>query len=61
VLAASRDGLAFSGAGQQWRYDGATLLRDGMPQPACPDARPPARALALWNRWLPARWSFRVH
>jgi cell division protein FtsW len=58
VQRASRYELAFSGAGQQWRYDGATLMRDGQAQPACPGAHPGARALALWNRWLPRALAF---
>lgn len=36
-----------------WRYDGATLLRDGRMQDACPDTALSARLLALWNRWTP--------
>ena len=36
-----------------WRYDGATLLRDGRLQDACPDTALSARLLALWNRWTP--------
>jgi cell division protein FtsW len=47
-------GLAFTRAGTQWRYDGATLLRGGRPQPDCPDARLAARLVAAWNRWLPS-------
>lgn len=38
---------------QAWDYDGATVLRDGAPQPACPDTPLSARAVAAWNRWLP--------
>jgi cell division protein FtsW len=45
--------LAFSAAGQQWRYDGATLLRNGRAQDACPDSRPGVRLLAAWNRFAP--------
>jgi len=45
--------IVFSGAGQEWRYDGATLLRNGGAQPPCPGAGIGARALALWNRALP--------
>jgi cell division protein FtsW len=46
--------VAFSRAGLQWHYDGATLLRAGVPQPACPDARLAARLAGVWNRWLPS-------
>ncbi|MBA5687922.1 FtsW/RodA/SpoVE family cell cycle protein [Rugamonas apoptosis] len=50
---AGASGIAFSMAGQHWRYDGATLYRDGQPQPACPDTHLGARLTALWNRWAP--------
>ncbi|SFM74061.1 Cell cycle protein [Rugamonas rubra] len=53
VLSASADEVAFSRDGVQWRYDGAVLYRDGHALPACADAHLAARALALWNRWLP--------
>ncbi|MDB5910110.1 MAG: hypothetical protein JWP34_4224 [Massilia sp.] len=53
VDAASDDALSFSGGGRQWRFDGATLLRDGSAQPACPDARAGARLAAAWNRIVP--------
>jgi cell division protein FtsW len=46
--------VAFTGAGQHWRYDGATLYREGRPQPDCPDAHPGAWLMARWNRWAPA-------
>lgn len=46
--------VAFAAAGQHWRFDGATLYREGRPQPACPGTHPAARAMALWNRWAPA-------
>lgn len=36
-----------------WTYDGATLLRDGQPQPACPDSSLSARMVASWNRLMP--------
>ncbi|MES2322850.1 MAG: FtsW/RodA/SpoVE family cell cycle protein [Pseudomonadota bacterium] len=45
--------VTFSGAGQQWRYDGATLLRNGSAQAPCPDTRITARVAALWNRAAP--------
>ena len=53
VEAADDKSVAFSGAGRHWRYDGATLLRDGQAQAACPDTRPAARIAAAWNRWAP--------
>ncbi|WP_020653208.1 FtsW/RodA/SpoVE family cell cycle protein [Massilia niastensis] len=40
-----------------WDYDGATVLRDGAPQPACPGAALPVRLGALWNRWAPHAWT----
>ena len=43
----------FSAAGQRWRYDGATLLRNGAAQDACPDSRFASRLLARWNRIAP--------
>ncbi len=58
VSAAGARSLSFSAAGEQWHYDGAILLRNGLPLPACPDAAPGARLLALWNRWAPAPLSF---
>jgi cell division protein FtsW len=45
--------LTLSGAAHSWRYDGATLWRDGRAQPACPDTRLPARLAAAWNRLAP--------
>lgn len=53
VGAADGRAFAFTGAGHEWRYDGATLLRDGAAQPPCPGATVGARALALWNRVAP--------
>ncbi|RJG19181.1 FtsW/RodA/SpoVE family cell cycle protein [Massilia cavernae] len=53
VTAAGGGRAAFEGAGHAWRYDGATLLRDGRPQDACPGASVPARAAAAWNRLAP--------
>ncbi|HEU4843872.1 MAG TPA: FtsW/RodA/SpoVE family cell cycle protein [Burkholderiaceae bacterium] len=46
--------IAFAMAGQHWRFDGATLYRNGQPQQACPDAHGGARLLAWWNRSMPA-------
>jgi cell division protein FtsW len=45
--------VAFQYAGSGWRYDGATLYRDGSAQPACPDATAAAHLAALWNRAAP--------
>jgi cell division protein FtsW len=45
--------LAFRHAGHAWRYDGATLYRDGRVQPACADATAMARVAAAWNRIVP--------
>jgi cell division protein FtsW len=53
VDAGSERAVSFSGGGQRWRYDGATLLRDGSAQPPCPETRPAARLAAVWNRWVP--------
>jgi cell division protein FtsW len=51
---AGADAVAFALAGQHWRYDGATLYRNGQPQPPCPDAHGGARLMARWNRAMPA-------
>ncbi|TXG00232.1 FtsW/RodA/SpoVE family cell cycle protein [Massilia arenae] len=54
VAAAAETGRVTLHDGEQtWDYDGATVLRDGQPQPACPDTGLSARAVAAWNRWLP--------
>jgi len=47
-------GADFSHDKTRWHYDGATLLRDGAPLPACPDARLGTRLAALWNRVAPS-------
>lgn len=52
VLAANSEHVTL-GASATWAYDGATLLRDGAPQPACPGAGAGARLGALWNRIAP--------
>ena len=54
ALDAGAGAVAFAGKGTRWRYDGATLLRDGVAQPACPDVRLGARIAAAWNRLAPA-------
>ena len=43
----------FGYAGSTWRYDGATLYRDGLALPPCPDAQLAARLVAFWNRAAP--------
>jgi len=53
VDTAGEDTLAFSAAGQQWTYDGATVKRNGAVQASCSDSRPGARLLATWNRFAP--------
>jgi cell division protein FtsW len=54
VVAADAGSVTFTRGGARWRYDGATLLRGGLPQPDCPDARLAARAVSAWNRLLPS-------
>ena len=58
VLSAGTRTVAFTGAGSRWLYDGATLLRDGNAQPACPGASLGARAAGLWNRVAPGALGF---
>src|SRR5450830_339190 len=53
VEAAGAEALVFSGPGGRWRFDGATVLRNGEAQPACPDTPLPVRLLARWNRLAP--------
>lgn len=53
VVAAGGGRVTLADGEQTWDYDGATVLRDGQPQPACPDTALSARAVAAWNRWLP--------
>ena len=53
VTAADDREIAFEGPGGPWRYDGARLLRAGVPQPACPDAPLAARIGGWWNRLAP--------
>jgi len=45
--------IAFRHGGHAWRYDGATLYRDGAAQSPCADASAAARGAALWNRIAP--------
>jgi cell division protein FtsW len=46
--------VAFTRGGARWLYDGATLLRGGLPQPDCPEVRLAVRAVSAWNRLLPS-------
>ncbi|TWI69561.1 cell division protein FtsW [Pseudoduganella lurida] len=46
--------IAFTEGQSHWRYDGATVHRDGTAQPSCPAASLSVRALALWNRLMPS-------
>lgn len=46
--------ITFTDDQHRWRYDGGTVSRDGVPQPACPDARLSQRLAAAWNRHAPA-------
>ena len=45
--------VSFYGGGQRWRYDGASLLRDGSVQPPCPDTSIAMRLAGAWNRLAP--------
>jgi cell division protein FtsW len=58
VQAIDAGSIAFSRGGTHWRYDGATLLRGGLPQPDCPDTPLAARLAGAWNRWLPSSLGF---
>lgn len=53
VIAADGGRVTLHDGRRTWDYDGATLLRDGAPLPACPDATLGTRAVAAWNRWMP--------
>ena len=53
VEAIDGQALRFGDGAQRWRYDGATLWRDGAPLAACPGDGPGARLAGAWNRWLP--------
>ena len=54
VDAADGASLTLRSGGQQWHYDGATVRRKGEAQPPCLDAPLGVRALAMFNRALPA-------
>ncbi|WP_338760850.1 FtsW/RodA/SpoVE family cell cycle protein [Massilia sp. METH4] len=53
VLPAASGQLAFTDGATRWRFDGATVFRDGAAQPQCPGAPWSAHAVALWNRAVP--------
>lgn len=53
VTAAAAGAVEFTRHGSHWRYDGATLHRDGRAQPDCPASRLSTRLLARWNRLAP--------
>ena len=53
VEAVDGKAVRFSDGRHAWRYDGATVWRDGAPLGACPGAGPGVRLAAAWNRWLP--------
>lgn len=46
-------GLELRSGADRWHYDGATVTRNGQPQPACPGAGIGGRLGAMWNRWSP--------
>lgn len=49
----SPEGLELHSGADSWGYDGATVTRNGQPQPACPGASIGNRLGAAWNRWSP--------
>lgn len=53
IRAANADQVTFTRDGHQWRYDGATLYRDGRQQANCPESRLASKALAAWNGIMP--------
>ncbi|MFC5458807.1 FtsW/RodA/SpoVE family cell cycle protein [Massilia niabensis] len=53
VDAVDGQAVRFSDGRQAWRYDGASVWRDGELLAACPGAGPGARLAGAWNRWLP--------
>jgi cell division protein FtsW len=54
VEAADARAVVLRADGHRWRYDGASLVRDGAALPSCPDESLRARAVAAWNRTVPA-------
>ncbi len=53
VGALDTDSVTLQHAGQLWRYDGATLYRDGRALAPCPEQPAALRAVMLWNRAAP--------
>ena len=45
--------ISFTRGAEHWRYDGATLYRNGAAQAPCSDASLTARLLGVWNRVMP--------
>ncbi|MES2152018.1 MAG: FtsW/RodA/SpoVE family cell cycle protein [Pseudomonadota bacterium] len=54
VLAASPREVTLADGAREWRFDGASLLRDGQLQPPCPEVHLLERAIARWNGVAPA-------
>ncbi|NYE60524.1 cell division protein FtsW [Duganella sp. 1224] len=53
IKSANTRDVTFIRDGHEWRYDGATLYRDGRRQADCPESRLASRALAAWNGLMP--------
>ncbi|MES2261211.1 MAG: FtsW/RodA/SpoVE family cell cycle protein [Pseudomonadota bacterium] len=53
VTVADGRSLDFKYGAEHWRYDGATLYRDGSAQAPCADSRLATRLAALWNGIAP--------
>ncbi|QBE67609.1 hypothetical protein EWM63_31215 [Pseudoduganella lutea] len=54
VFSAPAGSLAFTDGATRWTFDGATVHRDGRPQPPCPGAPWSAHVAALWNDLAPS-------
>lgn len=53
VAAADGERVVLRERRHAWTYDGAVLLRDGEPQPACPDTGMAANLAGAWDRIAP--------
>jgi cell division protein FtsW len=53
VRQADAHSIVFTDGARDWRYDGATLYRDGAALAPCPDAPLSRKLVALWNRMVP--------